>query len=148
MLVRLVLKQLNILQGIPKLQVVHDCRHRQPTCNVTHPSQILHGLINSPPRSRSLVHKRNQSRSKLFDGLAVQPTILPEEGRSSISHQGGNRNGEHGCDVGVHLDVECRPGSVLLSHSQRIRSAHPRVSRLWIPSPPCSSGRHARSHAT
>ena len=109
MLVRLVFKQLDILQNIPKLEIVHDCWHRQPTANVAHPTQVLQGLMNRPPRPCPLANEGNQSRSQVLDGFAVKPPILPEEGRSSIAHQGGNRDGKHGCNIRVHLDVERGP---------------------------------------
>ena len=52
-----------------------------------------------------------------------------------------------GCTLMLNA-AQGHPRSVLLSHSQRIRSARQRVSKLWIPNPPSSSGQQARSHAT
>lgn len=53
--------------------------------------------------------RKESQLEPVLDGLAVKPPILSEEGRTSIAHQRGNRDGEHGCNIGVHFDVERSP---------------------------------------
>jgi hypothetical protein len=123
----------------------------QDGTDIKNQTKVVRANSNSPQLSDALMHEGVNIWANLTGSAAINPSLFPKEGGSTIAndHKGGGE--EHREICSGKLQFQVTPRACLISaacQSQLRRRAVPGRSRSWTPSPPFSKSRQTRLQLT
>jgi hypothetical protein len=123
----------------------------QDGTDIKNQRKVVRANSNSPQLSDVLMHEGVNIRANLTGSAAINPSLFPKEGGSTIAndHKGGGEEHREVCSGTMQFQVTPRARLISAACQSQLRCrAVPGCSRSWTTSPPFSKSRQTRLQLT